>query len=212
MAFLSGVYAIINILNGKPYFGSSNKIEVRWSRHKRDLILRRHPNAHLQAAWDKYGESSFVFVLVEEVIGKELLLSREQFYLDSQLSYLPERGYNFLRTAGSSLGTKHSEVHCKRISEAKKASSYSHSEETRRKIGSTSRGRCPSAETRKKMSLARAGKPNGCAGLKAKEETRKKMSSAQEQRWQNLRPDEQQARLAHLFSGRDAKFVREGSM
>lgn len=101
---LSGVYEIRNTLNNKRYIGSSINIYRRWRDHKRMLNLNVHPNKHLQAAWNKYGEKHFVFKILEtcEPI-KDTILFLEQKYLDLK----PE--YNNSPTAGSNLGWKPNE-------------------------------------------------------------------------------------------------------
>lgn len=81
-----GIYRILNSINGKSYYGSSKEIEKRWARHKRELRSGTHINKILQRAWDKYGENSFVFEVVEECL-EECLLSVEQKYLDSNPEY-----------------------------------------------------------------------------------------------------------------------------
>jgi group I intron endonuclease len=81
-----GVYQIRNSVNGKKYYGSSKEIEKRWARHKRELRSGTHINKILQRAWDKYGENSFVFEVVEECL-EECLLSVEQKYLDTNPEY-----------------------------------------------------------------------------------------------------------------------------
>ena len=62
---MSGVYQIYNTVNGKRYIGSSIHIEQRFKEHLRNLRANKHVNAHLQSAWNKYGEHSFVFEEVE---------------------------------------------------------------------------------------------------------------------------------------------------
>lgn len=59
---MSGVYQIYNTVNGKRYIGSSIHIEQRFKEHLRNLRANKHVNAHLQSAWNKYGEHSFVDV------------------------------------------------------------------------------------------------------------------------------------------------------
>lgn len=56
---MSGVYQIYNTVNGKRYIGSSIHIEQRFKEHLRNLRANKHVNAHLQCAWNKYGEQSF---------------------------------------------------------------------------------------------------------------------------------------------------------
>lgn len=96
----SGIYKIVNILTKKFYIGSAKNIKRRWSYHKSSLIKNLHSNNHLQKAWNKYGEENFEFEIIEECSSeKDILLSREQFYIDT---LKPE--YNILRIAGSNQG------------------------------------------------------------------------------------------------------------
>jgi group I intron endonuclease len=80
-----GIYRIKNILNGKCYYGSSKNIEKRWIRHKNVLKNNKH-NPLLQRAWDKYGKDNFIFEVVE-LCDEDLLLLREQVYLDLHPEY-----------------------------------------------------------------------------------------------------------------------------
>lgn len=90
----SCIYKITNRINGKAYIGSTKNVKQRWAKHKALLRHNHHPNFHMQAAWNKYGEDSFVFEIVEECVPDELL-SREQFFIDT---IKPE--YNQTATAG----------------------------------------------------------------------------------------------------------------
>lgn len=81
-----GVYRIKNLINGKCYYGSSKNIEKRFSRHKKELINKIHGNCILQRAWDKYGENSFIFEVVEEC-ELDTLLQLEQKYLNKDAEY-----------------------------------------------------------------------------------------------------------------------------
>ena len=80
----SGIYQIENKINSKVYIGSSNNIKRRWQKHKALLRHNKHPNSHLQAAWNKYGEDSFEFSIIEECSLSDLL-NKEQYYLDTLL-------------------------------------------------------------------------------------------------------------------------------
>lgn len=88
---VSGIYKIINKINGKYYVGSSNNISHRWYTHRSYLRKNNHVNEYLQRAWNKYGEYNFEFVIVEEVeyISKNFLLEIENRYLD-----VAEKEYN----------------------------------------------------------------------------------------------------------------------
>lgn len=83
-----GIYRIQNKQDGKCYYGSSANIEKRLTQHLKTLRNSTHHNAHLQRAWNKYGEDVFVFEIVEECEPDQMLI-REQYYLDINVD-----GYN----------------------------------------------------------------------------------------------------------------------
>lgn len=83
--------------------------------HKTSLKKGDHHSRILQRSWDKYDEEDFVFEIIEEVQDENILLEREQFFLDG---CVPE--YNTCVVAGSRLGTKHREDSKRKISETRK--------------------------------------------------------------------------------------------
>lgn len=93
---ISGVYKITNNINEKIYIGSSEDIEKRWYHHKSCLNKGIHINKHLQAAWNKYGEESFSFEIIEKCDPKDTL-KIEQKYLD--MYWDKEILYNIARYA-----------------------------------------------------------------------------------------------------------------
>lgn len=82
---VSGIYKIVNKVNGKYYVGSSCDILTpnvgRWYKHRFMLKSGNHSNYHLQRAWNKFGEDSFDFKIVEICLPTELI-KIEQRYLD----------------------------------------------------------------------------------------------------------------------------------
>lgn len=78
---ISGIYCIINIKNSKKYIGSSKNIRQRLWSHRAELRHNKHENAHLQSAWNKYGEHNFDYYILENC-DKSLLLEREQWYIN----------------------------------------------------------------------------------------------------------------------------------
>jgi len=79
-----GIYKIINKINGKYYVGSSKNIDGnfgRWYKHKYYLNKNKHPNSHLQNAWNAYGENNFEWTIVDFCEESDLL-KIEQKYLD----------------------------------------------------------------------------------------------------------------------------------
>lgn len=127
---ISGVYKITNIINNKFYIGSSIDIYRRLDAHQKTLNRNKHHSNHLQNAWNKYGESSFIFEVLEELpmLDNEsklefkirLVNGREQHYLDILMPWKGNIGYNINKDARSCLGIKRSVTHCKNISIAKK--------------------------------------------------------------------------------------------
>ena len=92
---ICGVYKITNTANGKFYVGSSKDIKNRWIQHQNELNEKKHGNAHLQNAWDKYGSQSFKFEIIEEC-SIENQFEREQYYLN-KLNPFDNNGYNIIR-------------------------------------------------------------------------------------------------------------------
>lgn len=91
MCDTSGIYKIENLVSGKIYVGQSRHIKSRFIQHKSELRNGSHYNKHLQYAWDKYGEVSFVFSIIEEC-PIELLNERELYWIDKLDTY--NSGYN----------------------------------------------------------------------------------------------------------------------
>lgn len=88
-----GIYKIYNKENQKVYIGSSNDVERRFSIHRKKLKNDDHINEHLQNSWNKYGEDSFEFEVIDEV-GVENLREKEQEYINEYNSIDSENGYN----------------------------------------------------------------------------------------------------------------------
>ena len=102
-----GIYKITNIKNNRYYIGSSVNINKRWLTHKRLLNKGEHENNFLQNSWDKHGEESFVFEVLEVVSELSNLLIREQYYLDLIKPFNKETTFNLCETAGNMLGFRH---------------------------------------------------------------------------------------------------------
>lgn len=69
----SGIYLIVNKVNGKWYVGSSINIDNRIKGHINNLKSNRHGNYYLQQSFNKYGINSFEFVklyYVEPILEK----------------------------------------------------------------------------------------------------------------------------------------------
>jgi group I intron endonuclease len=105
---ISGIYKIINKVNGKYYVGSTNDIHTRWNVHTCKLNKNMHHSQKLQRAWDKYKQDNFDFILIERV-NEENLLNIEQNYL-IECSKNKKSNYNVNYNALSPFkGRKHTE-------------------------------------------------------------------------------------------------------
>jgi group I intron endonuclease len=120
----SGIYRIINKLNGRIYIGSSKEFKRRWKQHTYSLRSQKHQNKFLQADFNKCGEEAFVFEVVETTDGKtkEERLMTEGGYI-KQYYDKGVKCYNLCDRAISRESTKNKnpEETSKKISVASKA-------------------------------------------------------------------------------------------
>lgn len=79
---ICGIYLIACTSSGRKYVGQSVDVERRWWQHKNQAKKGRHSNPIIQASWNKHGEESFTFDLIEECT-REDLGSREQHWIDT---------------------------------------------------------------------------------------------------------------------------------
>lgn len=115
---ICGIYAIINQVNAHRYIGSSCNINKRWSEHRYHLRKGKHKSGYLQKAWDNYGESNFVFTILEIVESPDLLQEREQHYMDF---FLPEYNvYPFAFSAKNRTVTEAQKEHLRQLNTGKK--------------------------------------------------------------------------------------------
>ena len=162
-----GVYKIE--LNDKIYVGSTVKpFKDRWAGHL--TAFRKGRNSpHMQNAYNKYGEATLRFSILEIVKDKKDCIAKEQHYIDT---LKPQ--YNIRQIADSNLGLhfksrKHTKETRQKISKGNKDKIVS--KETRQKLREANKGRKHTKETRQKMSEA-------STGVILSEETKRKMSES----------------------------------
>lgn len=135
---LFGIYQIRNVIDGNLYIGQTGERFVRryWL-HKWQLTNNVHENAHLQNAFNKYSDSSFVFEVVEVVKDKSQLDEKEIYHISNA-----DKKYNILSGGGGRRG-------------------YKMAESTKHLIGESNRknmtGKTMTDETKAKMSASRIG-------------------------------------------------------
>lgn len=118
-----GVYMIRNNKNRKIYVGStSGSFKTRRSTHERKLRKETHENQYLQRAWNKYGEDTFVFLILEDMpdATPEEIIEAEQWYLDNVKTHSHNAGgYNIALDAKAPMGgRKFTEEHKAKIGKA----------------------------------------------------------------------------------------------
>lgn len=129
------VYLIHNTITHAVYVGLSTRPRYRWTWHQCELNANRHPNSHLQHAWNKYQAAAFEFAVVESCATAAELSEAEIFWIE----YLRSCGvplYN--QKSGGGFGGKLSDALRQKLSEAHKG--IGNSPATRQKISQNTRG------------------------------------------------------------------------
>lgn len=89
----SGIYIIRNKVNNKVYVGQSKNLETREKQHFGDLKANKHFNSILQYSWNKHGENSFEFEVIEYCKIEELN-DREIYWANKHNAHDRNSGYN----------------------------------------------------------------------------------------------------------------------
>jgi group I intron endonuclease len=144
-----GIYKIINVINNKFYVGSAVDLKRRKTRHFSELRTGKHNNRHLQAAWVKYGEQAFVFVVVEELPDDADLLAAENVWLKEHVG--KDYCYN--------LGVDATAPMMGFGGELSPTWGYKHTDEAKAVIAAASTGRIQDTETIKRKTAHLIGKP-----------------------------------------------------
>ena len=99
----SGVYCLINKINGHSYVGSSINLASRMKNYLNKTILKSKQNNNMPIvkALLKYDQSNFTLLILEHVEAQYLTV-RETYFITSVMPY-----YNVLKQGYSSLGYKH---------------------------------------------------------------------------------------------------------
>ena len=148
------------------YIGSAHNFHKRKIHHLAALRGKYHRNIHLQRIYEKYGEEAMIFSILEEVEGdNDLLLKKEQEWIDKyDFSLL----INICPAAGNTAGRRHTTKSKMLISKnhhdvsgqnnpmfgkrGELSPNYGkkRSEETKRKISQSNKGREPWSKGKKR--------------------------------------------------------------
>ena len=112
----SGVYCLINKINGNAYVGSSINLASRMRNYLNTTFLKSKQNINMPIvkALLKYNQENFTLLILENVEPNNLTI-RETYYITYVMPY-----YNVLKQGYSSLGYNHTEETKKLLSELSK--------------------------------------------------------------------------------------------
>ena len=146
------IYKITNRVNGKVYIGQTvTSLQRRWRAH----CCESSECTYIHHAIQKYGKGSFTMEQIDSAISRDELDQKEIYWI-KHYDCLAPKGYN-LQTGGS---------HC------------TYSEESRRKMSDSARGKVVSNETKRKISESLKGRISPKKGKAISDETKRKISES----------------------------------
>lgn len=186
-----GIYFIECQDNDKIYIGSSVSTSRRMKAHLRALRRNVHVNKKLQHSFNKYGEGSFAFVVLEHCAAS-LLAGLETYWIKA-LDCVT-RGFNLTHDASAPcrgmfgernpfFGKKHSEATRAKLSAINSGTNSPNfgrkaSDQTRAKLSVAMRGRRRSEEACRNISLSKSGVNHPCFGKHLSSEHRENIAAA----------------------------------
>jgi len=192
----SGIYALVNVANGKRYVGQSIDLDRRRCDHFASLRGGYCRNVHLQRAFSGYGEHEFEWRILEEC-ELDMLDVRERTWISYYNSTDAQNGYNL--EFGGNLKKIVSKESRAKLSAAlmgtQRAKGHRLSMEARKKISDAKKGKPQSEESNRRRSLSSLGR-------KMSAETRAKMSAAQKNRVMSSKEMERLRLLGYSHRGK----------
>lgn len=187
------IYCILNNVNGKVYIGQTiYSVWKRWLQHLRGA--RGGDLRHLYCAIRKYGVENFTVEIIDRASCLEELNKKEIHWIAAYCATNPKFGYNNSSGGDNAIPTEEtrkkqsishrrwhreigfSEESRRKISESLRGRTVL--EATRRLISSSTKGRVVSEETRNKLSNSLKGRKCWTKGLSLSEEHRKNIADA----------------------------------
>lgn len=192
----TGIYEIVNLVDGKRYIGSAVNIRTRWCVHRHMLKKGNHHSPYLQNAWSKHGSNSFQFRVVL-ICPREDLLLMEQSEIDRM-----RPAYNISPIAGRSVISEEGKARLsKRMLGNKNTLGFKHSAESLVRLSKSKLG---NTHTKGKIRPPSAVAKTAAAhrGMKRSEETRARISTAMSGKKRKPFSDETRAKLSAANKGR----------
>lgn len=181
----SGLYAIVNTVNGHRYLGSTADFYNRAREHRLRLRRGAHHCGHLQNAWLIYGEDAFVFRVLALLERGELRTTESRLLVKN----VDHKGcYNSGVTAEAPMLGRTLSAETRRLMSLK-GKGRKKSAEHLAKIGAAHKGRIWSESQLANLRAAArsheviAKKIRWHMGSKRSDEARRRMSEAAKRRW-----------------------------
>lgn len=169
------IYKITNLLNGKVYIGQTKTLlRLRLNSHKYEA--RRKRKMLIGQAITKYGWENFKAEILEAQITLDHIDARESFWIQEHGTLSPN-GYN-LESGGFTAKIVSAETREKMAAAKRGKKRGPHSEETRRRISESQKGKKISQEQIDGMRQRMLGHKAWNAGKSWSKETRAKISAS----------------------------------
>ena len=122
-----GIYKLVNIATGQCYVGQSQRMEKRIKEHFRLLRWNKHPNQHLQNAYNKYGAENFYGAIEVECSNLDELDMLEEAFLNKEAWFVEPTVYNIADFAKAPMRNKqHTEEAREKIKLGRRATTFNY--------------------------------------------------------------------------------------
>lgn len=204
----SGIYIIYRKKSNQMYIGQASDIQRRWASHILMLRKNQHHCTHLQHAWNKYGQDSFAFAVIEDCLV-DRLNERESAYLEAFSG--SDILYNIGIFAGAAMrGRKRSPQSIEKFRQSMMGRVVS--DETRAKISAANTGKVHSSESIERQRKAMTGRKRSVQsiekfrqtriGYSVSDETKEKIRNAHLGKKNGPHSDERKEKISKANMGR----------